>query len=147
MEAYDGRFESVYVILHPFVGVPGDLAWKNTQQYPSDEEILRAGAKCAWAHVSSETGLGTCARLNQAMLTTIRSIDEALTDYAASQKLTSFLESGSVWMPTEGRFEPLLQGDFLDAFEAAGRDEFIFVPEFPGIDSGAAAACEKAERR
>ena len=132
MEAYGGRFESVYVMLHPFVSVPEDLAWKVTQQYPSDEQILSAGAKCTWAQVSAETGLGTCARLNQAMLTTIRSIDEALSDYAASKTLTSFLESGSVWMPTEGRFEPLLQGDFLDAFEAAGQEELIFVPEFPG---------------
>ncbi len=27
-----------------------------------------------------------------------------------------------------------MQADFLDAFEAAGRGELIFVPEFPGTD-------------
>ena len=37
-------------------------------------------------------------------------------------------------MPGEGRFEPLLQVDFLDAFEAAGLGDLIFVPEFPGVD-------------
>jgi hypothetical protein len=30
MEAYGSRYESLYVILHPFVGVPGELAWKAT---------------------------------------------------------------------------------------------------------------------
>jgi hypothetical protein len=34
-------------------------------------------------------------------------------------------------MPTEGRFEPLLQSSFQDVFEAAGQQELVFVPEFP----------------
>ena len=37
-------------------------------------------------------------------------------------------------MPAEGRFEPLLQMDFLAAFEVAGKEELVFVPEFPDID-------------
>ena len=134
MEAYGGVYESVYVILHPFVIVPEELAWKATRQYPSDEQILSAGAKIEWANVASKTGLGTCAKLNQALLTSIGSIGEDLRDYAASGALKSFLESEPVWMPGEGRFEPLLQMDFLDAFEAAGRGEMIFVPESPGVD-------------
>jgi Protein of unknown function (DUF2711) len=135
MEAYDGAFESVYVILHPFVSVPDDLAWKATKQYPSDVQIAGSGAKCTWAHVAAKTGLGTCAKLNQALLTSIRSIKEELCDYAANDALQRFLESGSIWMPGEGRFEPLLQMDFLGAFEAAGQEDLIFVPEFPGVDA------------
>ena len=134
MEAYGGAFESVYVILHPFVSVPDDLAWTATKQYPSDEQILSVGAKYTWAEVVSKARLGTCARLNQALLTSIGSIDRDLCDYAASDALKSFLESEPIWMPGEGRFEPLLQMDFLDAFEAAGRGELVFVPEFPGVD-------------
>ncbi len=134
MEAYDGAFESVYVILHPFVSVPDELAWKTTRQYPGDEQILRGGAKVTWAEVASKTRLGTCAKLNQALLTSIGSISEDLCDHAASGALKSFLETEPVWMPGEGRFEPLLQMDFLNAFEAAGRGELIFVPEFPKAD-------------
>ena len=133
-EAYGSRFESVYVILHPFVSVPDALAWRTTRQYPSDEHIADAGEKCTWARVAAKTGLHTCAKLNQAMLTTIRSIKEELCDLQASKVLNGFLESESVWMPTEGRFEPLLQMDFLSAFESPGQKELIFVPEFPGID-------------
>jgi hypothetical protein len=134
IEAYGGAYESVYVILQPFVSVPDGLTWKATKQYPTDEQILSAGAKCTWAHVSSKTGLSTCAKLNQALLTSIRSINEDLCDYAANDTLQRFLESKSVWMPGEGRFEPLLQMDFLAAFEAAGCGELIFIPEFPGVD-------------
>lgn len=134
MEAYGGAFEAVYVILHPFVRVPVDLAWKITRTYPSDEQVLGLGKKCTWARVAAETGLRTCAKVNQALLTSIRAIGEELCDYRASEALQRFLESESVWMPGEGRFEPLLQMDFLDVFEENGHRELIFVPEFPIAD-------------
>jgi hypothetical protein len=134
MDAYGGIFESVFVILHPFVGVPEDLAWKATKNYPSDEAITNRGTKCTWAGVAAQTGLSTCSKLNQALLTSIESIGEELCDYSASSALESFLESESTWMPSEGRFEPLLHADFLDLFAAKGHRELIFVPEFPNTD-------------
>jgi hypothetical protein len=134
IEAYGGRFESVCVILHPFVSVPGHLAWKATKQYPSDEQIVSLGAKYTWAYVAAQTGLSTFAKLNQALLTSIRSLKDEFCDFRGSDALNGFLESTSIWMPGEGRFEPLLQDDFLAAFETAGHEELIFVPEFPTID-------------
>ena len=134
LDAYGHRFESVYVILHPFVSVPDHLAWSATKQYPSDEQILSAGAKCAWASVAAQTGIRTCDKMNQALLTSIGSIPEELCDFSARDTLQGFLQSESVWMPTEGRFEPLLHMDLLNAFEAGAQDEPIFVPEFPKAD-------------
>ncbi len=134
LDAYGGRFESLYIILHPFVSVPDHLAWKATKQYPDDEQILTLGAKSSWAHVAARTGLNDCSKLNQALLTSIGAIGEELRDYPARDTLRSFLESEPIWMPEEGRFEPLLQMDLLNAFEAAGRQELIFVPEFPNAD-------------
>ena len=134
VEAYGGRFESVFVLLHPFVGVPAHLSWKSTKKYPSDEQIVSLGAKCTWAHVAAQTGLDTIAKLNQALLTSIRALNDEFCDFPASTALDSFLGSESIWMPTEGRFEPLLQNDFLAAFETAGHSELIFVPEFPAVD-------------
>lgn len=134
VDAYGGRFESVFVVLHPFVSVPDALAWNATKSYPTDEQIVARGAKCTWGEVAVHTGLRSCARLNQALLTSIRSIGEDLCDFKASEALNGFLESEPVWMPSEGRFEPLLHAGFLSAFEAAGQKELIFVPEFPAVD-------------
>jgi hypothetical protein len=64
MEAYGGAYESVYVVLHPFVRMPEEFAWLSTKQYPSDEQILSAGTKYSWADVVNRANLGTCARLN-----------------------------------------------------------------------------------
>jgi hypothetical protein len=133
-DAYGGLFESVFIILHPFVSVPENLAWKATKKYPTDEQILSLGAKCPWAQVAAKTGLNTCAKLNHALLTSTGSIAPELSDSPAATALQSYLQSASVWMPVQGRFEPLLQMDFLAAFIAASQEELIFVPEFPHTD-------------
>jgi len=39
VEAYGRAFECVFVVLHPFVRVPAELAWSATRRYPGDAEI------------------------------------------------------------------------------------------------------------
>ncbi len=134
MEAYGHAFECVFVVLHPFVRVSAELAWSATHQYPGDDEIARCGEKVAWTEVASATGLQSCARVNQALLTSIGSLTDHFADPAGRDELKEFLASQPIWMPTEGRFEPLLQSDFLHVFEEAGAEELIFVPEFPNSD-------------
>ena len=134
MEAYGGAFECAFVVLHPFVRVPAELAWSATQRYPSDDEIAARGEKVSWTEVGAQTGLKSCARVSQALLTSIGSLTDHLADPAGRDALKDFLASQPIWMPTEGRFEPLLQPDFLHIFAEAGADELIFVPEFPNAD-------------
>jgi Protein of unknown function (DUF2711) len=134
IEAYDGRFEALYVILHPFVRVPDRLAWRTTRAYPSEDQIYAAGEKVRWEQVAAETGLRGAAGLNQALLTSINAIYPEFGDFGSRDRLRQFLEAANVWMPNEGGFEPLLQPDILEAFDAAGRSSLIFVPEFPSVD-------------
>ena len=134
VQAYGGRFECVFIMLHPFVRVPQQLAWRAGQRYPDDATIASQGAKYAWAKVAAQTGLHNCARVSQALLTSIGSLADSIADPAGRDAMQSFLEAQPVWMPTEGRFEPLLQKDFLAAFSGAGAGELVFVPEFPQLD-------------
>jgi hypothetical protein len=57
VEAYGGCFECVFVVLHPFIGVPAELAWSATHQYPGDAEIAACGAKVPWTEVAARTSL------------------------------------------------------------------------------------------
>jgi hypothetical protein len=134
IEAYEGRFESVFILLHPFIRVPEPLSWKATRQYPGDHQIITHGVPYPWQSIADQINLGSCARINQALLTCIASLKGDLADPAASAALANFLQTNPVWMPTEGRFEPLLQPAFLDIFSTAGYDQLIFVPEFPNSD-------------
>jgi hypothetical protein len=134
LDAYNGSFEAVYILLHPFVRVSEELAWKAIRQYPTDEQILACGAKHSWAEAAAQAGISNCARLNQALLTATGSLVDYLCDYPSRDAAQQFLQAGPIWMPGQGAFEPLLQADFLAAFEEAGHRELIFVPEFPKAD-------------
>jgi hypothetical protein len=134
LEAYCGQFESVFIVLHPFIRVPEALGWAAAQRYPDDSQILGEGKKCSWSEVSKQIGISSYARMNQALLTSIGSLADYLADWAGRDAIAEFVKAQAVWMPTEGRFEPLLQRDFLDVFEAAGAAELVFVPEFPNAD-------------
>ena len=134
LEAYGGLFESVFVVLHPFIRVPESLSWKVLQQYPQDAQIAAQGSKHPWTEVAAQTGLNSYARVNQALLTSTGSLSDFLADLPGRNALQAFLESNAVWMPVEGRFEPLLQRDFLGVFATAGAEELLFVPEFPHTD-------------
>ena len=131
VQAYGGRYECAFIMLHPFVRVPNELSWNAVGHYPEDAQIAAQGAKCCWIEVAEETGLKTCARLNHALLTSIGSLQEDAADYQGLDQLQRFLETRLIWMPVEGRFEPLLQRDFLATFTEAGAEELIYVPEFP----------------
>lgn len=131
LEAYGSCFESVYIVLHPFVRVPDALAWAATRQYPRDSDLFAQGSKCRWAEAARGAGIRNCAALSQALLTAIGSVEECLRDPAGAADLLRFLQSAPIWMPTEGRFEPLLQADLISAFTLTGHSEMIHVPEFP----------------
>lgn len=134
LEAYGGRFESAFVILHPFVRVPQSLAWSATRRYPEDAQIAALGARCAWSEVEAHVELNSCAHMNQALLTSIGSLSDYMADPAGCERLRTFLENKPIWMPAEGRFEPLLWSCFLQIFALAGMEELVFVPEFPHSD-------------
>jgi hypothetical protein len=132
--AWGGVYESAFIVLHPFVRVPAELSWQRTRRYPADDEIAARGERVAWMEIVEQTELGNCSRLAAALLTTIGAIAPELADAKARDALKDYLVANPVWMPTEGRFEPLLQKAFLSAFEQAGHTQLIHVPEFPGVD-------------
>jgi hypothetical protein len=134
IEAYNRRFESVFILLHPFIQVPESLSWQAVRQYPNDAQILAQGIRYPWTNVAARTGFSSCARVNQALLTSIGALKGDLADPSGFKSLETFLQSNPIWMPTEGRFEPMLQPALLKAFTAAGADELIFIPEFPNSD-------------
>ena len=134
--AYDGAFEAAYILLHPFVRLPDELA-SLIERYPDDEQLISVGSKCSWAFIGERLGFASYPKLNRALLTSTRAIVDQLCDFEASASLNSFLEANPIWMPANGGFDPLLRCDYLSAFDSSGNPELIFVPEFPEIDKSA----------
>lgn len=149
VEAYNGRFEAAFVVLHPFIRVEERLAWRVTRKYPDDADIIAHGSRFPWTEVCGLSGLSSLARLNQALLTATGSLKGDFGNSSARDMLQGFLQSQPVWMPAQGRFEPLLQRNLLAIFASAGYEEVIHVPEFPNADPIVRLAVtdlEKADR-
>jgi len=89
------------------------------------------GSKYTWAYVARQNGIGHLREVEPGAAD-IDWIDRrGFARPRVKWRVEELsLELESVWMPGEGRFEPLLQMDFLSAFEAAGPGELIHVPEF-----------------
>jgi len=74
MDAFNHQFESLYVILHPFIGVPNHPLESN-QKYPSDDQILKPRSKMLVVpRRYANRAFPPAPSLNQALLTSRRSI-------------------------------------------------------------------------
>src|SRR5215469_5227833 len=87
VEAWDRRFESAYVLFHPFIRVPDALSWTETKQYPTDQQIATHGESSPWSEVAASTGLRSCAQLNAALLTSTGALADYLRDIPARDVL------------------------------------------------------------
>ena len=126
LDAYARRFESVFIILHPFIKLPTEMA--NNNDLPFEQMVAHA-QPCPWAYVAKETGLGSLAKVNHALLTLYGSLKEEFCDLSASETLESFLKRESFWEPRNGGFDALISSEFSEIFRSSGTDEVIYVPE------------------
>ena len=80
-----GRFECVFVVLHPFVRVPAELAWSATHRYPRRRRDRSARRESRVDRSRGiDTSLKSCARINQALLTSIGSLADHVADRAGA---------------------------------------------------------------
>ena len=131
---YEGHYECCFVLLHPFIGLPRE-ATARVDDYPRAELVRSAGFKVPWSEVATSTGIGSCARLNNALLTSIGAITTRCQDRGAAATLGEWIEKQPVWAPSEGVFEELLEVDILWAFRHAGESVVHGIEEL-GLSSG-----------
>lgn len=127
LSAYGGKFESAFVILHPFIELPVEMAANNDLPF---EQMMTHAQKRSWAYAAEKTGLGSVVKVNHALLTLYRSLKEEYCDSSASEVLESFLKAHSVWEPCKGRFDAFLSHELSEIFRLAGTDEIIWAREF-----------------
>ena len=131
---YEGHYECCFVLLHPFIGLPQE-ATAGVDDHPREELVRSAGFKVPWSEVATSTGIGSCAHLNNALLTSIAAITPRFQDGGGAAALVEWLEKQPVWPPSEGVFEELLEVDILWAFRHAGESVVHGIEEL-GLGSG-----------
>jgi len=130
LEFYAGQFESVFIILHPFME-PADIEEERfcPEKWPSKIEIIEGCKPISWKQVLTLTGLTKLADVDVGLRTIIGGLRKDLSNHEFSEKLIE-LDNAGIILPEEGDIPPLLENRILEAIKALGHDWLWVGDEF-----------------
>lgn len=121
LEFYEGQFESVYILLHPFIKpttIDSELFYPKT--WPSKKEIIEGCEKVSWHHVLQLTGLETLSDIDIGLRTNILGLKEAKSNQEYADILNKLTKKKDIIQPPEGDLPPLLENRIYSALKHIG---------------------------
>jgi hypothetical protein len=123
LEYYAGTFESVFVLLHPFMkAVSIGIEQFKPTTYPTRSTIVETCRPVSWAEVASSVGLPSIAAVDIGLRTRIRGLRSEFLNQEYADKIESLIESHQIVPPPEGYFSDLLHDRLLEAVQGLGYD-------------------------
>ena len=121
LEYYAGAFESVYVLLHPFIKAVtiGTEQFRPTT-YPDRSLIVKNCAPVSWGEVALQTGLPSISAIDIGLRTVILGLRAELSNTEFADGIESLIDSHQILQPPEGRFSDLLHDSVLRAIQDLG---------------------------
>jgi len=138
---YAGMFDSVYVLLSPFIKpitIPKDRFCPAT--YPDRQEICAGCEPVSWEVVRESSGLPSIAAVDVALRTRIRGLRAEFANHEFLDRLELALQKMRVIAPNEGEHSDLLHDKVLELFQSVGNswvwvgDEFCSERKLHWID-------------
>lgn len=117
LDFYKGYFDSVYIILHPFVSV--------------DEQ--KVDKQVTWKQFIELAGFNNINKLDIALRNYIRGLNTTWENEADVNILKSTCETHKLRIPCEGRFQDILEHDMLVSLQEQGHD-YVFVADEHGFE-------------
>jgi hypothetical protein len=90
----------------------------------------RFGQQISWRTICQQANFTNHCELDRALRTKIGGFRQGLADTAASDRLASYCAEHKIFMPNEGRFEPLMQAGLAALFRGAGFRKVVVGDEF-----------------
>jgi hypothetical protein len=141
LDYYKGTFESVYVLLHPFIRpVSIDPETFKPATYPDRKTIAETCKPVSWAQVLELSGLASVASIDIGLRTQIGALTKEYSNADFADRLEGLYESHRIIPPDEGHFSDLLHDRVLDFLENLGHkwvwvgDEFCTTRRLFWID-------------
>lgn len=103
---------------------------KEFDQNSLDEIAARFAKKVSWRSICQEAGFADHCELDLALRTMIGGLKAELQDQKLAQRLVTFCQQRGLFLPTEGRFEPVMQTALAEVFQRAGYTEIYAGDEF-----------------
>jgi len=118
---YEGQFESVYVLLHPFFKpIKLDIERFCPSEWPEKHEIIDGCDPVSWNEVLNLTGLQSLSDIDIGLRTSIGGLNKELSNEEIADKLNVLTEERNIIHPSEGNLSSLLENRIYKAIKNLG---------------------------
>jgi len=130
LQFYEGQFECVYILLHPFLKpIKIDIERFSPMGWPDKHEIINGCNALSWNEILELSGLVSLSDIDIGLRTTIRSLKKELSNEEFSKKLVK-LEAQNILLPQEGDLPPILENRVLKSIKELGHNWLWVGDEF-----------------
>ncbi len=127
---YEGQFDCVYVLLHPFLKPTAiDIGRFCPSEWPDKHEIINGCDSISWQEIIGLSGLNSLSDIDIGLRTSIGGLKKELSNEQFSKKLTE-LEQQNIIQPQEGDIPPLLENRLLKTIKELGHNWLWVGDEF-----------------
>ncbi len=110
---YEGQFDCVYVLLHPFFKPTTlDIEHFSPSEWPDKHEIINGCSSISWQEILGMSGLNSFSDIDIGLRASIDGLKKELSNEHFSKKLAE-LEEQNIIHPQEGDIPPLLENRLL----------------------------------
>lgn len=128
---YEGQFEAVFVMLHPFLKPTKlDIERFCPENWPTKQEIIDGCSAISWQEILKLTKLSSLSDVDVGLRTSIGGIKKELSNEEAAGKLNLLSEELDIILPTEGELPPMLENRLFSAIQSLGYDWLWVGDEF-----------------
>jgi hypothetical protein len=120
---YEGVFDSVYVLLHPFIR-PVSMSMDEFEggRYPERPRVLDCCAPVSWSEIQRLGNFSSLDEIDVALRTRVLGLKEELCDYALASMLSRIEETEGLIEPSKGEFGDLSHDIILEFIRKQGYD-------------------------
>ena len=134
LEYYEGYFESVYVLLHPFLRSSKiNLKERAYKTWPRKHEIISKCEAVTWSEVMNLSGLNTISEIDIGLRTSIQGLTEEFSNKDYSARIESLLESNGISQDSEGDLQAFLEDKIIKAIKSLGH-EWLWLGDEHGFE-------------
>jgi Protein of unknown function (DUF2711) len=128
---YDGQFDSVYVLLNPFIR-PLSLPMERfcPEKWPSKQELIDGAEPIPWDTVLKLTDLQTLDEIDIGLRTSIGGLNEKYADVKLAETLSQLTEKRGVVHPSEGDVSPFIENKLYESLQLLGHEWLWVGDEF-----------------
>ena len=127
---YKGQFDSVYILLHPFLRANNiGVECFNPSTWPDKHKIINECESINWQEILNLSGLETFSDIDIGLRTSIGGLRKEFSNKSFSQKLDE-LEKQNIIHPQEGDLDPFLENRLLKVIKELGHNWLWVGDEF-----------------